>query len=211
MTVNLRKKSLRAVITIIFMLCMCLPSLKVEAKADEKSLAEIMDEIAYMGLIKGENEEQGRHITAHYYISQSVDLNGKEFGMLIFPRLYMEKFNVYDDYAAKFTAQGKTYIDVVATNYYTLAGGKMYRVGISRVREQNANIEFCFVPYLKEGEERVYGTRHFGSYNGLDEITEPTFLAFTGYESDSDGKSITMTNYLPFGYDGKSIRTYAYG
>lgn len=209
MTVILRKKSLQTVITIILMLCMCLPSITVVAKADEKSLAETMNEIAYVGIIKGDNADKGKHLTAHYFVSGNVDFTGKEFGVVIFPRAYLEKYNIYDDYLAQFAAIGKSVMDLKGLSYHTVTGGKIYRMGISNLLSQNLNREFCFVPYLKSGSNIVYGTRHFASYNGLADYAEPTFLCFSEYENSTDGKAINISTFLSGNDVGKSLRTFA--
>ena len=196
MEVITRKNNLRWVSVVISLIISCCFNIYgAQAKAADNSLVKSMDAISFIGFVRQTSSDKGKCIFAQYFIPDTVDMTDKKFGVIIFPKRYLEMFDVYDNYIEEFASQNKVILNVTNNNYYAFDGGRMLRFGIVNIFEKNCDLTFCFIPYLKSESEVVYGTRQFATHNEMTD-GEVQFIGFTKYSSESDGECITALNLI---------------
>ena len=146
---------------------------------------EIVEKMFFFGFRKGEDETHGRYIVAMIYVPDEVYFEDCTYGVTIFPKIYMERFNVYSDYMNNLASQGKPYIDVTGITYQSAPEGKVFRCGISNIRDTNTSLEFAFIGYVKDVDgNTAYIMPEYGEYNTLTvgELTNEQILEKLNYE-----------------------------
>lgn len=121
----------------------------------------------FITFCKRENSTVGKALFACHYMPNEYYSDSYTYGVLIFPKRYMEKFNVYDDFNRKFEEQGVSILDVVGSGHYDVAEGKMFRCGIGNINPQNLSLTFTFVFYGKDNAtgEIYYTEPQFATYD----------------------------------------------
>ena len=146
---------------------------------------EIVKKMFFFGFRKGEDENHGRYIVAMIYVPDEMYFEDCTYGVTIFPKLYMERFNVYSDYMNGLAAQGKPYLDVVGQVYQPAPKGKVFRCGIANIRDTNTSLNFAFIGYVKDTYGNyAYIMPEYGAYDTLTvgELTNEQILEKLNYE-----------------------------
>lgn len=146
---------------------------------------EIVKKMFFFGFRKGEDETHGRYIVAMIYVPDEMYFEDCTYGVTIFPKVYMQRFNVYSDYMNGLAAQGKPYLDVIGNSYQPAPEGKVFRCGISNIRDTNTSLEFAFIGYVKDVDGNyAYIMPEYGAYDTLavGELTDEQILEKLGYE-----------------------------
>ena len=146
---------------------------------------EIVKKMFFFGFRKGEDETRGRYIFAMIYVPNEVYYEDCVYGVTIFPKIYMERFNVYSDYMNGLAEQGKQYLDVVGQVYQPAPEGKVFRCGIGNIRDTNTSLTFAFIGYVKDTYGNyAYIMPEYGAYDTLavGELTDEQILEKLGYE-----------------------------
>lgn len=139
-------------------------------KADENgaqavSAQDVINASLFLEYKKGEDDDYGRYIVSCWYIPTEYLISEFSYGVVIFPKLYMERFEVYDNFMENFTAKGKKFLDVKAP-LENMSNG-LCKCGIARILEQNMSLEFTFVLYVTDENGTAYSEPHFGTYNNM--------------------------------------------
>ena len=146
---------------------------------------EIVKKMFFFGFRKGEDESHGRYIVAMIYVPDEGYDDSCTYGVTIFPKAYMKKFNVYSDYMNGLAAQGKPYLDVIGYSYQPAPEGKVFRCGIANIRDTNTSLMFAFIGYVKDTYGNyAYIMPEYGAYDSLTvgELTNEQILEKLGYE-----------------------------
>ena len=146
---------------------------------------EIVKKMFFFGFRKGEDETRGRYIFAMIYVPDEVYYEDCTYGVTIFPKIYMERFNVYSDYMNNLAAQGKQYLDIVGAVYQPAPEGKVFRCGIGNIRDTNTALTFAFIGYVKDTYGNyAYIMPEYGAYDTLTvgELTNEQILEKLDYE-----------------------------
>ena len=146
---------------------------------------EIVKKMFFFGFRKGEDETRGRYIFAMIYVPDEVYYEDCTYGVTIFPKIYMERFNVYSDYMNNLAAQGKQYLDIVGAVYQPAPKGKVFRCGIGNIRDTNTALTFAFIGYVKDTYGNyAYIMPEYGAYDTLTvgELTNEQILEKLDYE-----------------------------
>lgn len=143
----------------------------VKAFAEEinpKTPEEIVEQSYLFGFKKGEDATRGRFIFALFYVPDEVYNANYTYGVIIFPKLYMERFDVHSDYINKFAEINKAILDIKGTSYQPADGGKVFRCGIGKILDQNLSRTFTFIGYVKDDNgNTAYTTPAYADYNSL--------------------------------------------
>ena len=146
---------------------------------------EIVKKMFFFGFRKGEDETHGRYIVAMIYVPDELYFDDCTYGVTIFPKVYMQRFNVYSDYMNGLSAQGKPYLDVIGYSYQPAPEGKVFRCGISNIRDTNTSLNFAFIGYVKDTYGNyAYIMPEYGAYDTLTvgELTNEQILEKLDYE-----------------------------
>lgn len=170
--VSEKKKIRRTVWVLIMMISGFIinPFNVLSVKADENgaqavSAQDVINASLFLEYKKGEDDEHGKFIVSCWYIPTEYLISEFSYGVVIFPKLYMERFEVYDNFMENFTAQGKNFLDVKAP-LENMPNG-LCKCGIARILEKNTSLEFTFVLYVTDGNSTAYSEPHFGTYNNM--------------------------------------------
>ena len=146
-------------------------SVPVKAFAEEmnpKTPEEIAEQSYLFGFKKGEDETRGRFIFALYYVPNEVYNENYTYGVIIFPKLYMERFDVHSDYINKFAELNRAILNVQGSSYQPADSGKVFRCGIGRILEKNMSLTFAFIGYVMDSEgNTAYTAPAYADYNSL--------------------------------------------
>lgn len=146
---------------------------------------EIVKKMFFFGFRKGEDESHGRYIVAMIYVPDEMYFEDCTYGVTIFPKAYMQRFNVYSDYMNGLAAQGKQYLDVIGYSYQPAPEGKVFRCGIANIRDTNTSLNFAFIGYVKDTYGNyAYIMPEYGAYDTLTvgELTNEQILEKLNYE-----------------------------
>ena len=146
---------------------------------------EIVKKMFFFGFRKGEDESHGRYIVAMIYVPDEMYFEDCTYGVTIFPKAYMQRFNVYSDYMNGLAAQGKPYLDVIGYSYQPAPEGKVFRCGIANIRDTNTSLTFAFIGYVKDSYGNyAYVMPEYGAYDTLKvgELTNEQVLEKLNYE-----------------------------
>ena len=146
---------------------------------------DIVKKMFFFGFRKGEDGSHGRYIVAMIYVPDEVYFEDCTYGVTIFPKIYMEKFNVYSDYMNNLASQGKQYLDVIGYSYQPAPEGKVFRCGIANIRDKNTPLTFAFIGYVKDSYGNyAYVMPEYGAYDTLKvgELTNEQVLEKLNYE-----------------------------
>ena len=146
---------------------------------------EIVKKMFFFGFRKGEDESHGRYIVAMIYVPDEMYFEDCTYGVTIFPKAYIQRFNVYSDYMNGLAAQGKPYLDVIGYSYQSAPEGKVFRCGIANIRDTNTSLTFAFIGYVKDSYGNyAYVMPEYGAYDTLKvgELTNEQVLEKLNYE-----------------------------
>ena len=146
---------------------------------------DIVKKMFFFGFRKGEDESHGRYIVAMIYVPDEMYFEDCTYGVTIFPKAYMQRFNVYSDYMNGLAAQGKPYLDVIGYSYQPAPEGKVFRCGIANIRDTNTSLTFAFIGYVKDSYGNyAYIMPEYGAYDTLTvgELTNEQILEKLNYE-----------------------------
>ena len=147
--------------------------------------AEIIEHSFFFGYRKGEDSARGRYIVAMFYVPDTVYDSDCTYGVAIFPKRYMDRFDIHGDYLDAFAEQNVSILNVIGNSVHLVSDGKVYRLGIQGIREQNTNLEFTFVFYVTDKAGNTeYLLPQYACYNTLNasEMTEEEIMALLNRE-----------------------------
>ena len=149
------------------------------AETDKTQADTIIEQSFFFGWRKGENDSRGRYIVAMFYVPDEVYDSECTYGVALFPKRYMEKFNVYDNYLTAFAEQNVAILNVIGSNAQEAPEGKVFRIGITNIMEKNMSLDFTFVFYATDRDgNTAYLLPQFAAYNTLSakEMTDEEIL-----------------------------------
>lgn len=168
-----RKYSFFAVImalTLFFGFAFGVPTTAYAAEAEENQTQaeQIIEQSFFFGYRKGENETRGRYIVAMFFVPETVFDSGCTYGTAIFPKKYMEKFNVHGDYMNAFAEQNVAILNVVGSTSQEAPEGRIFRTAIVGILEKNTSLDFSFIFYVTDPDgNTAYLPPQFACYNTL--------------------------------------------
>lgn len=139
-------------------------------KAEENGSAlisakDIINSSVFLDFKKGEDSEKGRFITSCWYIPTENLVNDYSYGVIIFPKLYMERFGIYDNYIESFEAISRAILESEFTPADIPNG--LIKCAIGHILEKNMSLEFTFILFVKGTNGTAYSEPHFGTYNEM--------------------------------------------
>ena len=194
------------VLSIILCFSIVIPISVVETKAEtvqtenSTSVETIIANSTFITFRKGdENSQYGRNIFLCYYVPNSVYESTYSYGVVIFPKLYGDRYDLKSDYLNKAEEQGILIMDVAAPAGLPAPDGMVYKCGIARILDQNVNLEFTFVFYAKDTEGNIaYAQPKFATYSTLDaeDLTDAQLLEILEHRATMDISFRTIVNKL---------------
>ncbi len=102
---------------------------------------------------KGENAEYGRFTFGCFFVLDSVYDASCTYGSIICPKSYVDKLKelgASGDYIAEFAKYNVTVANILGTSALPANGGKIFKLGLINMYEQNLDREFAHIFYVKD-------------------------------------------------------------
>lgn len=166
-------KKLIIVVVVLMLLSLCFAlsflSTNITVKA-APSAQSIINNTTYLGHNKAETTEYGRTLFANYFIHDGYwDDTTYEYGCVVFPVDYIDRFGFTDNYHARSEETGMQILSITGNKSYEVTGGYIYRVGVVNVNDSNVdrNLFFCFFVQNKATGVYTYGLTSAATYSKL--------------------------------------------
>lgn len=142
------------------------------------SVQKVIDETIFIAFKKGENDTKGKYITACFFVPIEYYEPTYNYGVMIVPKLYVERYITRGDYFNEFNEQGKTVLDVPAVKSLEIPKGIAINCGIGNINPKNTSLEFVFALYCKDKNGNI-------AYTDLESQTFDTSTAIEfSYEEE---------------------------
>ena len=147
-------------------------STPVKAKAEETNpplkVQTIIDNMTFITFTKGENASYGQHVFGCFYIPDTVYNESFEYGVIVFPRWYAERYGVTGNYIEEYTALGlvDTLAILLVNKPTSLEDGKLLKCGITNIPDEGEDIELAYIFFARDIEENIaYATPRHAAYS----------------------------------------------
>ena len=149
-------------------------SIPVKAKAEDNTSAlkveTIIGNMTFITFTKGKNESYGLHLFGCFYIPDTVYDSTYEYGVIVFPKFFSEKYGITGNYLEEFEAIGQGSIPSVikVNNPRSLSEGKLLKCGIVNIPSGGTEMELSYIFYAKDTEGNIaYALPHHAAYDTL--------------------------------------------
>ena len=160
-------------LTLIMMFSMfvSIAPVKVNAATNESETSQvqnIVDNATFITFRKGENSSYGRFIFCCYYFPNEVYDSTVEYGMVVFPKWFSERYGVTGNYIEEYEKHEASISIIVAQNFFNVTEGKIMKCGIMGIPEEADDLELSFIFYAKDAEGNIaYDIPRFAAYGTL--------------------------------------------
>ncbi len=149
-------------------------SIPVKASAEDNTsslkVETIIDSMTFITFTKGKNENYGLHLFGCFYIPDTVYDSTYEYGVIVFPKIFSERFGITGNYLEEFEAIGQGSIPSVikVDNPRSLSEGKLLKCGIVNIPDEGTEMELSYIFYTKDPEGNIaYALPHHAAYDTL--------------------------------------------
>lgn len=130
----------------------------------------VIENMTFVTFKKGENETDGKYIYGCFYIPDTVYDASFEYGVVVFPRWFAERYGITGNYIEEYTAIGMEDSLSILTvgNPASTHEGKILKCGIINIPDQAGTMELAYIFYAKDAEGNIaYATPRHAAYDTL--------------------------------------------
>ena len=130
----------------------------------------IVENTVFITFTKGKSEEKGQNIYACHFVPEEYYDSSLEYGVVVFPRWYAERYGVTGNYIDEYDALGlKDTLAILTVQTPTLLeGGRILKCGIHNIPEAGNNLELSYIFYVKDNAGNIgYSSPHHAAYGTL--------------------------------------------
>lgn len=130
----------------------------------------IVENTVFITFTKGESESKGQYIYGCYFVPEEYYDSALEYGVVVFPRKYAERYGVTGNYIAEYEALGlKDSLAIIPVQSpVLLSGGRLLKCGIWGIPENGENLELSYIFYVQDAEGNIgYSSPHHAAYATL--------------------------------------------
>lgn len=149
-------------------------ALPIQASAEESeqtlTVETIVENMTFITFSKGENEKYGKHIFSCFYIPDTVYDTSFEYGVIVFPKFFAERYGITGNYVEEYTAIGMqdALSVIVVDNPMNTTDGKLLKCGIFAIPDGGVGTELSFIFYSKDSSGNIaYATPRHAAYATL--------------------------------------------
>ena len=143
---------------------------KAETVSEEQKVQNIVDESVFITFTKGENEKYGQFIFGCFYVPDTVYDASLEYGVLVFPKWFAERYGITGNYIEEYTAigMGDALALIKVDNPTSVSGGKILKCGIINIPDSGEDMELSYIFYVRDTDGHIaYGAPHHAAYATL--------------------------------------------
>ncbi len=135
---------------------------------NQQVLQNIVDNSVFISFSKGEKAKYGQYIFACFYVPNTVYDASFEYGVLVFPKRFSEKYGITGNYIEEYTAigMGDSLSIILVPNPGSSNDGKLIRCRITDIPENGEDIELSFILFVRDGKGNiVYDIPRYAAYS----------------------------------------------
>ena len=146
---------------IVMLMSIFTVTVPISASADEVqepiSVETIVDNATFVTFSKGKNETYNQYIFGCFYIPDTVYDESIEYGVIVFPRWFAERYEITGNYIEEYTAIGM--IDslsiMVVKKPVSTYEGKLLKCGIINIPDAGVDMELAFIFFARDSEGNI--------------------------------------------------------
>ena len=149
-------------------------SMPLQASAEETeepiSIQTVMDNMTFITFTKGKNEKYNQYIFSCFYVPDEYYDATLEYGVVVFPRWFAERYGITGNYIDEYTAigMGDALAIMKVDKPIAMSEGKVLKCGITNIPENGGTIELSFIFYVKDVDGNIaYSSPHHAAYDTL--------------------------------------------
>lgn len=147
---------LLGVFLLLFSMCFSVGSVSAKAETATGTQAITVDTVientTFITYKKGKSEERGQFLIACFYIPNTQYQSSWEYGVIVFPRWYEERYGVQGNYIEEYEKLGlaDTLAIMKAESFFAVTDGKVVQCGIINIPDAGVTMELSYIFYTKD-------------------------------------------------------------
>ena len=117
----------------------------------------IVENATFVTFSKGKNDAYNQYIFGCFYVPDTVYDSSIEYGVIVFPRWFAERYEITGNYIEEYTAIGM--IDslsiMVVKNPVSTYEGKLLKCGIINIPDAGVDMELAFIFFARDSEGNI--------------------------------------------------------
>ena len=141
-----------------------------EETEEKISVETVVENMTFITFKKGKNEKDGQYIYGCFYIPDTVYDASLEYGVIVFPRWFAERYGITGNYIEEYTAIGmeESLSIMTVEKPASTNEGKILKCGIIQIPEQAGHIELAYIFFARDAEGNIaYATPQHAAYDTL--------------------------------------------
>lgn len=128
-----------------------------EATSGSEKVQNNVDNSVFITFSKGESADKGQYIYGCFYVPDTVYDSSLEYGVVVFPKWFAERYGITGNYIEEYTAIGKydSLAIMVVPNPTSISEGKILKCGIINIPEAGENMELSFIFFVRDSEGNI--------------------------------------------------------
>ena len=156
---------------IVMLMSIFTVTVPISASADEAqepiSVETIVENTTFVTFSKGKNDAYNQYIFGCFYVPDTVYDSSIEYGVIVFPRWFAERYEITGNYIEEYTAIGM--IDslsiMVVKNPVSTYEGKLLKCGIINIPDAGVDMELAFIFFARDSAGNIaYATPKHAAY-----------------------------------------------
>jgi len=160
---------IKAIIFVYAFVVFLVPFTFVSNGAENISPKESLDKIFLISFETRQEQTLGNRILAHFYIPSEYKVATYEYGIIIFPEMFIETYSLDNNYFQRASEVGGISYLTYPFEEYSYIGGVRLFSDMNRIPESRFDLSLCYVVYVKdENSVYEYSDIYYTSYNTIE-------------------------------------------
>lgn len=128
-----------------------------EVTSGSEKVQNNVDNSVFITFAKGEKADRGQYIYGCFYVPDTVYDSSLEYGVLVFPKWFSERYGITGNYIEEYTAVGRgdSLAIMVVNNPTSISEGKILKCGIINIPEEGENMELSFIFFVRDSDGNI--------------------------------------------------------
>ena len=189
-------------LVMMFSIFISVAPVKVSAATNDTEtlqVQDVVDNATFITFRKGENSNYGRFIFCCYYFPNEVYDSTMEYGVVIFPKWFHDRYGVTGNYIEEYEALNASISIVKGNSFFNVTDGKILKCGIANIPEAADDMELSFIFYVRDAEgNTAYDIPRFAAYGTLyaEDYSNEELAAMVGQRLEMETSFRTIVEKL---------------
>lgn len=130
----------------------------------------VIENTTFITFSKAENERYHQHIFSCFYLPDAVYDTSLEYGVIVFPKMFSERYGITGNYIEEYTAigMGDALGIIVVDNPISTTEGKIFKCGIFDIPEEGETTDLSFIFFARDASGNIaYAAPQHAAYATL--------------------------------------------